>query len=307
MLMGGQINVESRLQVGTTFLVSIPLKEILNGTSAELDHSSSQTRKAKNENFSIARKSDSREIILVVEDHPEMRRYIRSVLEDQFIVVEVENGVEGFERATREIPDLIITDTMMPLMDGHELSQAIKSDERTSHIPVIMLTAKATLENKLVGLSSGVDSYLTKPFNALELEASIRALLVERKRLRKLFSKQLLVAPKEVSVNSLDQQFLQKVMDMLERQYGDSTFGVPQMQKALVMSKTQLHRKLTAITNQSPGEFLRNFRLQRAAQILAQKGETVTQVAYAVGFENIPYFTKCFKDLFGVNPSQYDK
>ncbi len=307
MLMGGQISVESRLQVGTTFLLSIPLKEILNGTSLDLDHSLSQTRRARNGDLPITRKSDTREIILIVEDHPEMRRYIRSVIEDQFIVIEVENGVEGFERATSEIPDLIITDTMMPLMDGHELSQAIKSDERTSHIPVIMLTAKATLENKLVGLSSGVDSYLTKPFNALELEASIRALLVERKRLRKLFSKQLFVAPKEVSVNSLDQQFLQKVMDLLERQYGYSTFGVPQMQKDLVMSKTQLHRKLTAITNQSPGEFLRNFRLQRAAQILAQKGETVTQVAYAVGFENVPYFTKCFKDLFGVNPSQYDK
>jgi DNA-binding response OmpR family regulator len=272
-LMNGEIKVKSRLNYGTSFYLSIPLVEIINSTFIKEDEKIIYQR-SSGVNSGGQKLSKSSEIVLLVEDHPDMRRYIKSILEKEYFIVEAEDGKSGFEKALKEIPDLIITDTMMPSMDGHEFSQAIKSDERTSHIPIIMLTAKATLENKLVGLSSGVDSYLTKPFNAIELEASIKALLLERKRLRKLFSKQLLVAPKEFVTNSMDQQFLERVNTVLESQFDDSTFGVPQMQTALVMSKTQLHRKLTAITNQSPGEFLRNFRLQRAAQILTQKGDT---------------------------------
>jgi signal transduction histidine kinase/DNA-binding response OmpR family regulator len=305
-LMKGEITVKSRLDYGTSFYLTIPLVEIINSNFFH-EEEIIVGQRTVGSSSGVQKLTKASEIVLLVEDHPDMRRYIKSVLEKDYFIVEAEDGKSGFEKAINEIPDLIITDTMMPLMDGHEFSQAIKSDERTSHIPVIMLTAKATLENKLSSLSAGVDSYLTKPFHAQELKASIKALLLERKRLRRLFSRQLLVAPKEISINSLDQQFLERVNTVLESQYSDSTFGVPQMQMALVMSKTQLHRKLTAITNQAPGEFLRNFRLQRAAQILAQKGETVTQVAYAVGFENLPYFTKCFKELFGVNPSQYGK
>lgn len=303
LLMQGQIRVRSYPARGTSFYIDIPMVEIINPPG--IWEGPVKPRMLERDPLQTRTHSASEEIVLVVEDHPEMRKYISSLLQDKYRIIEAVDGKDGLERAIREVPDLIITDTMMPSMDGHEFAQKIKNHECTSHIPIIMLTAKATLENKLTGLAAGVDSYLTKPFNSVELRSSIEALLVERKRLRKLFSRQLLVAPKEVAVHSLDQQFLEKVLTVLESHYSESTFGVPQMQKALAISKTQLHRKLTAITGQSSGEFLRNFRLQRAAQILAQKGESVTQVAFAVGFENVPYFTKCFKELFGIQPSRY--
>ncbi|MCB0685287.1 MAG: response regulator [Saprospiraceae bacterium] len=303
-LMKGRIQVKSAPGRGTAFLIDLPLIRIINPpdniNDSPIIHHSNERGASRNKN-----PSDTRPIILIVEDHPEMRSHISAVLEEQYSVMEAGDGNEGLSKAINEIPDLIITDTMMPLMDGHQFSEKIKNHECTSHIPVLMLTAKATLENKLTGLAAGVDAYLTKPFNVLELKSSIEALLKERKRLRKIFSGQLLVSPKDIVINTLDQQFLEKLLNVLEANYSDSTFGLPQMQKALAISKTQLHRKLTAIAGQSSGEFLRNFRLQRAAQILSKKGETVTQVAFAVGFENVPYFTKCFKDLFGMPPSKY--
>lgn len=298
-LMEGKITVTSRPGEGSKFSFIFPLREILSGPKSEVSEIRSSAVR------SGYQQPEMDDLILIVEDHQDMRQYLASVLSAKYPVIEASNGREGLDKAILEIPDLVITDTMMPLMDGHELVTALKGDERTSHVPVLMLTAKATLDNKLESLYSGADLYLTKPFNTDELLASIQALLVERKRLRKSFSRQMMVLPREIAVSSLDQQFLERVLNVLELRYADSAFGVPQMQQALAMSKTQLHRKLKAISNQAPGEFLRNFRLQRAAQILAQKGESVTQVAYAVGFENIPYFTKCFKELFGVPPSQY--
>ncbi|NND33757.1 MAG: response regulator, partial [Saprospiraceae bacterium] len=302
-LMAGKISVSSRTGEGSKFTFSFPVQEILSSPSYDGIEMNPLVSKA---GFTLL-KAETDDSILIVEDHDDMRHYLASSLSWKYPVLQASDGKEGLEMAIMEVPDLIITDTMMPLMDGHELSSLLKADERTSHIPIIMLTAKATHDNKLKSLYSGADSYLTKPFNADELEASIQALLQERKRLRKSFSKQLLVSPKDIAVSSVDQKFMERVMQILETEHVDSTFGVPQMQKALTMSKTQLHRKLKAISNQAPGEFLRNFRLQRAAQILSQKGDSVAQVAFTVGFENIPYFTKCFKELFGVSPSQYKK
>ena len=170
-----------------------------------------------------------------------------------------------------------------------------------------MLTAKAGLTNKLEGLETGADVYLTKPFHVQELVITVKNLITQRKRLRKAFtSSENDLNPKNLDWPTVDQEFIQKVIQLLESKLGDSDFGVPAMQKALAMSKTQLHRKMKALTNHPPGEFLRNFRLKRAAQIL-EKGENVTQVAYAVGFNNLSYFAKCFKELHGLSPRDYVK
>jgi AraC-like DNA-binding protein len=170
-----------------------------------------------------------------------------------------------------------------------------------------MLTAKAGIENKIAGLETGADAYLTKPFDMNELLVRTRNLIEQRKNLRTLYAKEELhIDPKKITVTSLDQKFITSVLELLEIQFSEPDFGVPQMQDALGVSKTQLHRKLKALTNEAPGELLRNFRLKRAAQLLSQDADNVTQIAYAVGFNNLSYFAKCFKELYGVSPSSYN-
>jgi AraC-like DNA-binding protein len=169
-----------------------------------------------------------------------------------------------------------------------------------------MLTAKAGTDNKLEGLETGADDYLTKPFDGKELLIRTKNLIEQRQRLRELFSnKDVQIEPKDITVTSVDEKFLKQVLALLEDNFSRADFGVPQMQDGLAMSKTQLHRKLKALTNEAPGELLRNFRLKRAAQLLSKRADSVTQVAYQVGFNNLSYFAKCFKDLYGMAPSSY--
>ena len=243
---------------------------------------------------------------MLVEDNSDMRHFIREQLEKDYVVHEAVDGKTGLRMAISEAPDLIITDLMMPKMDGTTLCKRIKTDVSTSHIPVIMLTAKAGMDNKIQGLGTGADEYLTKPFDANELLVRVKNLIDQRRKLRELFSSQeLKINPKKVTATSIDQKFLEQLLQILEERHSDPYFGVPQMQEALALSKSQLHRKLKALTNEAPGELLRNFRLKRAAQLLSQKSDTVTQIAYQVGFNDLSYFTKCFKELYGVVPSGY--
>lgn len=310
-LMGGQIQVTSEVGQGSEFTVTLPLQEIKTSTS-KVSHITEKT--GVNGNGEGAVDAVSPEVIiqspetptiLIAEDNADMRDYIGEQFKTYYRILEAKNGRDGLEQATRLIPDLIITDLMMPQMDGTEMCKLLKSDERTSHIPVIMLTAKAGLDNKIEGLETGADDYLIKPFEAKELQVRVKNLVTQRQQLRELFSGGITMDPKQITVTSLDQRFLQKTLDLLEEHYADGEFGVPQMQEALALSKTQLHRKIKALTNHPPGELLRNFRLKRAAQILDKKGENVTQVAYAVGFNNLSYFAKCFKELHGKSPSDY--
>lgn len=235
-----------------------------------------------------------------------MRQFIKERLLPHYRVTEAENGEKGLKTALKNPPDLIVTDLMMPRMDGIEFCKRIKTELLTSHIPVIMLTAKAGRENKIEGLETGADDYLTKPFDGKELLVRIKNLIEQRQRLRELFGKRdTKVNPGEVTVTSLDQRFLEQLLYLLEAEHADPGFGVPQMQQALAMSKTQLHRKLKSLTNESPGELLRNFRLKMAAQLLRQKEDSITRIAYKVGFNNLSYFAKCFKELYGQSPSSY--
>ncbi|HKK38815.1 MAG TPA: hybrid sensor histidine kinase/response regulator transcription factor [Cryomorphaceae bacterium] len=307
-LMGGEIFVESELGEGTLFKVIIPLEEIIPPQGEiDADYSLQENDFGVPVTTRTVDQSNAQKTVLIIEDHIDMRDFIRQQLADEYRIIEAFNGKDGLEKANSHPPDLIITDLMMPQIDGLTLCKKLKLNIHTSHIPVIMLTAKAGVENKIEGLETGADDYLTKPFHTAELQVRVRNLIRQRENLKELFTKSNYVHPKEVTVNSMDERFLQKTLDLFEEKYADPDFGTAEMQEALAMSKAQLHRKFKAITSQTPGELLRNFRLKRAAQILEQEGENVTQVAYAVGFNNLSYFAKCFKALYGVSPSAFAK
>ena len=309
-LMDGEIYVESKIGQGSMFKVMLEVEEIQYTPKENIDPEDITENNIEEPLITILEQQSAKKKkyqVLIVEDNNDMRHFIKEQLQSQYAIIEAFNGKEGLKKANKSIPDLIVTDLMMPQMDGITLCKALKTGLTTSHIPVIMLTAKAGIENKLEGLEIGADDYLTKPFHARELVIRVNNLIAERKKLRQLFSKKASIDPTKITVTSLDEQFLKKTLELLENQYADSQFGVPQMQTALGMSKTQLHRKIKALTDYPPGELLRNFRLKRAAQLLAQKGENVSQIAYAVGFNSVSYFTKCFKGLYGNSPSQFNK
>ncbi len=306
-LMGGTIYVESELGKGSIFKAVLPMEEIRSYKRKEPE----ELRVAPfhdNDDWeeTTVTETDGKDTkVLVIEDNNDMRHFIREQLEPQYTVLEAVNGKEGLKLASKIVPDLIITDLMMPRMDGITLCKNLKTNINTSHIPVIMLTAKAGLENKLEGLETGADDYLIKPFNAKELRIRAKNLIEQRQQLRELFSKNISLDPKEITVTSLDEKFLQQVLTLLEDRYPDSQFGVPQMQKGMGMSKTALHNKVKTLTNHPPGELLRNFRLKRAVQLLTQKADNISQIAYDTGFNSLSYFTKCFKELYGMSPSEY--
>lgn len=306
-LMGGTIYVESELGKGSIFKVVLPMEEIRSNKRKEPEER--PTTLFHDDDIGEATIVSSAEgkdtKVLIIEDNNDMRHFIREQLEPRYVILEAVNGKEGLKLANKIVPELIITDLMMPQMDGITLCKKLKTELATSHIPVIMLTAKAGLENKLEGLETGADDYLTKPFNAKELQIRSKNLIEQRQRLRELFSKNILLDPKKITVTSLDEEFLQTLLALLEEKYADSEFGVRQLQKAMGMSKTALHSKIKALTNHPPGELLRNFRLKRAAQLLVQKADNVSQVAYDVGFNSLSYFTRCFKELYVMSPSEY--
>lgn len=306
-LMDGTITVSSKLDKGSLFTVSLTVQEIRKGQEKIVGEYDIANRLPKRNTFELI-KNDKRTVplILLVEDNDDMRHFIKENLVQLYKVTEATNGRIGLKKAIQDSPDLIITDLMMPNMDGLELCNKLKTNVNTSHIPIIMLTAKAGMANKIVGLETGADDYLTKPFNGDELLVRAKNLIEQRKRLREAFSNmQIQIDPKKMAVTSVDRRFLESLITLLEDKSSYGDFGVSQMQEALGMSKSQLHRKLKALTNEAPGELLRNFRLKRAAQLLSHKADSVTQIAYKVGFNDLSYFTKCFKELYGTVPSSY--
>jgi len=220
-------------------------------------------------------------------------------------VLEAGDGEEGIRNAQIEIPDLIITDVMMPKMDGYQFSKNIRGNEKTSHIPIIMLTAKAALDDKIEGLETGIDDYLTKQFSARELKVRVKNLIYQRKELRKRFTKTSIIKPSEVSTISIDQVFLEKTIKTIESNFEDEQFSVDILAEQMNMSISQLNRKLNALIDQPPGQLIRTFRLQRAADLLKQNAGTVAEICYKVGFNDQAYFSQAFKKQFGVSPSEF--
>lgn len=246
-------------------------------------------------------------IVLVVEDHFDLRNFICEQLKNDYSIIEAEDGEKGLNLAEELIPDLIISDIMMPKMDGYELCKEIKTNIKTNHIPVILLTAKATIESKLEGLETGADDYLIKPFNTDELKTRVRNLIRLRQQMREKFTSEMILKPAEVIVPSNQKVFIEKLTAIIESHIEDEKFSVEILSKDIGMSRSQLHRKVKALTSQSPNEFIRNYRLQRAADLIKQQAGNFAEIAYKVGFSSQAYFTKSFQELYGLTPSEFKK
>ncbi|QQS35973.1 MAG: response regulator [Ignavibacteriales bacterium] len=315
----GTITVNSEVGKGTEFIITLPVCDTkskeeksvelsLHKTSAEItleDVSLPDSVLSQTDDIQSPTTQSQQEIILIAEDNTDVRTYIREQLGDQYKICEAMNGEEALLIAQKEIPDLIITDVMMPKKDGYQLSKEIRHDEKTSHIPIIMLTAKAGLDDKIEGLETGIDDYLTKPFSAKELRVRVKNLIYQRARLRKKFSTIRVIKPSEVSTNSVDKIFLEKVTKTIETKFEEEEFGVEILAEEINMSVSQLTRKLNALIDQPPGQLIRSFRLQRAADLLKQNAGTVAEICYKVGFNDQAYFSRAFKKQFGVSPSEY--
>ncbi len=317
----GNVEIKSAEGKGTEVTVCLPLgrehlkeEEIVAGSQLSVDsgiEAMIERRESSIEDqaTSIQDPASSLEqdetLILVVEDNADMRAYIRHELEGRYKVLEAQNGKEGLEKATEIIPDLVISDVMMPEMDGFVLCDRLKSDERTSHIPIILLTAKAAREDKLAGLQTGADDYLTKPFDAVELQARVKNLIAVRRKLQEKFRGKIALRPSEISVESADEAFLKKVVIAAEAHLEDEMFSPEDLAREVGMSRAQFYRKLRALTGQPAGLFIRSLRLERAADLLKQGAGNITEIAYKVGFSSHPYFSKCFHEHFGMSPKDF--
>jgi signal transduction histidine kinase/DNA-binding NarL/FixJ family response regulator len=328
----GIITVESQLEKGTTFTVLLPLgKEHLKTeeivvhkdsfgepASAEASADKSVDREDPPEQIAelqahetpiddYAEKEDTKPLLLIIEDNDDLRSYIRSYLTDDYQISEAIDGEMGLQKAIEKIPNLVISDVMMPKMDGMELCRRLKTDERTCHIPVILLTAKAAMEDKLEGLETGADDFLTKPFDPQELVIRIRNLIQQRRKLQKIFARNISSIGQltDSSISSMDKKFMKKSVEVVEENLLDADFNVEQLGQEMNMSRMQLHRKLRALVDQSAGEFIRTIRLNRAAILLKEKTANIAEIAYDVGFNNPSYFSECFRKQFGKLPSEY--
>jgi signal transduction histidine kinase/DNA-binding response OmpR family regulator len=250
---------------------------------------------------------NAQNIVLVIEDNDDIRNFLRLTLEPAFRVFDTVDGETGIEKATEIIPDVIVCDVMMPGKDGFEVTKILKKQEKTSHVPIILLTAKAGVENRIAGLETGADAYVPKPFSSDELHARIRNLIEGRKKLKEKYSRSLLVKPDVVSEPSMEEKFLLRVKAVVEEHLDDENFSVEELSKKVGMSRAQLHRKLIALTGKSASRFVRNYRLEHAYQLLQNKVGTVSEIAYRVGYSSPAYFTKCFTEDFGISPSQVKK
>lgn len=317
-LLGGTIEVQSREETGTVFTVRLPLYPtstpipmdtaqaleedagLLNLTSDDLG------RREREDEFSDA----SRPLLLVVEDDADLRAFLRDILQKEYRVLLAEGGDEGLEVAFSEVPDLIVSDLMMPGRDGFELCAELKKDERTSHIPVILLTARTEMDSRLEGLRSGADDYLGKPFEPEELRVRIGNLIEQRRLLRRRFADTVrggvtIEFEDEDNLTSADTRFLDRVAAIARDGIEDAEFTVARFSREVGMSRSQLHRKLTALTGLSASAFLRSVRLQRAAELLEAGFGNVTEVAYATGHRNLSTFSRNFREVHGVPPSEY--
>ena len=324
----GEVWVESELGKGSDFIVEIPRKQVADEQVIHIDDDSvdnSVNASVSNCNYAadesvlqyiddgerkcgkvqqLVSENTNKPTILVIDDNNDIRQYEHTLLQDSYIVLEAADGKEGLEVAKREVPDLVICDVMMPVMNGLVFTEQLKTHTATSHIPVIMLTAKNLEEHRAEGYEHGADSYITKPFHSKVLLARIENLLKQRKLLKRLFqgSKEAEQEIAESHLEDRDKQFLKQLHSIIQKNLSDSEFGVEDIGKQIGLSRVQLYRKVKAMTGSSVVDLLRKARLAKAKRLLESRSMSVSEVAYDVGFSAPSYFTKCFKDEFGMLP-----
>ena len=249
----------------------------------------------------------SRPLLLIVEDNEDLMEMLYETFKNEYQLLLAKNGEEGILKAIEAVPDLIISDVMMPKKNGVELVGDLKTNELTSHIPIVLLTAKAGDDNKITGINSGADDYITKPFNSNLLKAKIVTLLANRKKMRERYSQEIILKPKDIAVTPKDEVLLKRIQSVLDTFLMDSSFSSEDFARELGYSRMQLHRKLKALTDLSTSEFLRSQRLKRAFQLLKESDSTVAEACYQSGFNSLSYFSTSFKEKYGAPPSAYLK
>lgn len=322
----GNINVKSQAGIGSDFYVTLPLDRAVleKDSQVELILSDSLAPEIKTifnpitQQIPVEENQDSQErlSILIVEDNQELKRLIKNILLKKYVILEAENGEEGLELALKNIPDLIISDVMMPVMDGLEMIRQIKDNKDICHIPIILLSAKSSLDDRIIGLEQGVDDYITKPFSSTYLKARIDSLFAQRKQLQEIFINRLSIdanrpianqnwEPSKPEVMPHDESFMQQVMAFMEEQMDNPDLIIDDFANKLLMSRSIFYRKLKSIVGVTPVDFIGEIRVKRAAQLIESDMYNFSQIAYMTGFSDPKYFSKCFKKHMGMTPSEY--
>jgi signal transduction histidine kinase/AraC-like DNA-binding protein len=317
----GTIEIDSREGIGTEFNITLPVSEenfnedeieciekdekAISLDVYDLEHGTNLfTDKNFGDEVVITDKQDKKKNLLLVEDDKDLRSHLKSQF-SEYRIIEAENGKQALESIIEFTPDLIISDIRMPEMDGLELCKRIKEDENTSHIPFILLTAKATVKDECEGLSYGADAYITKPFDTKILQTTVDNLIESRSQLKEKYSKSIALEPSDISITSVDEKFLNKAIAIAEAHIADPDYSVDMFSKEIGMSRSHLHRKFVGLTGLSPSGFIRTLRMKRAAQLLIKGQLTVSEILYEVGIKSRSYFIKSFKEQFGMSPTDF--
>ena len=310
----GTISVESDEKQGTIFTVDLPMQtcEVTVSVDSPLSSSIGASVSSALNNAQVAEDEEterdydsSKPSVLIIDDNADIRSYVHSLLHADYTVIEAVDGSEGIRKAMKYVPDLIISDVMMPGIDGIECCRRLKSELQTCHIPVILLTACSLDEQRIQGYDGGADSYISKPFSSQLLLARVRNLIDSHRRLKQFFGDGQTLAKEDVC--DMDKNFVEKFKSLLDAKLGDSNLNVEDLGKDMGLSRVQLYRKIKSLTNYSPNELLRIARLKKAASLLASSDMTVAEIGYEVGFSSPSYFTKCYKEQFGESPTDFLK
>ena len=306
-LHGGEITVDSVEGKGTVFTVDIPMT-VVEEPSADLVQEPRITQQTVVEELEDMETEEqipdeNKECILIIDDNADVRDYVKSLLKEEYTVIEAPDGRAGLKKAMKYVPDAIICDVMMPVMDGLECCRKLKTELQTSHIPVMLLTACSLDEQRIQGFECGADSYISKPFNSKLLLVRLRNLMDNHKRLKQFFGDKTTLSKE--SVSEVDKGFVDRFRELIEENLADSELSVEDLGGKMGLSRVQLYRKIKALTNYSPNELVRIARLKKAASLLASSEKTISEITYEVGFTSPSYFTKCYKDYFGESPTDF--